>query len=96
MSKPWTPSDVPFSQSVRKPSGAIFLGSIHVADTIQCCHCQMHFVSVRGSGHLRGWCTLCGAMTCGHQGCDAHMPWEKKMELLEKAARVQILRPGQW
>jgi len=41
-------------------------------DTIQCCHCGMHWIFKPGSGRVRGYCLLCNAITCGHPRCDSH------------------------
>ena len=97
---PWSDRLIPLSQSERKPAGHILLdtgdGWRTVADTLACAHCGKHFVSVRGSGHIRGWCTRCGAVTCGDPACDVCVSWERKMELIEAAAKGRILLPGQW
>ena len=41
------------------PSGTILINNREVAHTKQCCHCQRHFVSVKGSGKIRGFCNGC-------------------------------------
>ena len=54
------------------------------ADTVQCVHCQMHWIIVPGSGMKRGFCNLCNGLTCGKQKCESEcMPWEKQMEIRE-------------
>lgn len=68
----------------RNAGGVIIIGGREVADTLQCPHCQMHFVSIKGSGRLRGFCTKCMAVTCGKISCNACMPFEKKLEAFEK------------
>jgi hypothetical protein len=76
-------------EAVLRPGGALILTcaetgkQIH-ADTITCCHCCMPFVPRKGSGVIRGFCTGCNARTCGMPGCDAHYPFEKKMDDFEK------------
>jgi hypothetical protein len=57
-------------------------GSV-VATTKQCCHCGNHFISKKGSGKMRGWCTKCSAITCGKIKCCVCVPFEKKLELAE-------------
>jgi len=41
-------------------------------DSMQCCHCGHHFRVRPGSGKTRGFCLLCGGVTCGAQGCYDH------------------------
>jgi hypothetical protein len=65
------------------PSGFIIVDGQEVAHTKQCCHCNNHFVSVKGSGKIRGRCMLCNAITCGAPACDTHVPFEKKLEVVE-------------
>jgi hypothetical protein len=84
---PWTETLIPRSQSVSKPSGYIIIDGKVVAETIQCCHCGAHFVSVKGSGHIRGYCLKCGSMTCGAAACDPCRPKEYQLDLAEKAER---------
>jgi hypothetical protein len=72
------------AQSVRKPSGYFVLNGEQIADTVQCGHCQKHWVPMRGSGIRRGWCMNCGKPTCGSQQCDNCIPAERKLELIEK------------
>ena len=88
---PWTPDLIPRSQFEPKPSGYIIVDGQEVAHTLRCCHCQCHFVSVRGSGHIRGHCLRCDAITCGRPECDTCMPWEARIEQEERAERQIIL-----
>ena len=53
------------------------------ADTLQCCHCAMHYVVVKGSGKKRGWCMVCNKPTCGQAKCEACLPWEQMLENIE-------------
>lgn len=73
------------AQFERKPSGAIIVDGLEVAHTRQCCHCGMHFVSVRGSGKVRGFCLRCHKITCGAAGCDPCVPFEERLLLMEQA-----------
>lgn len=71
----------------RKASGYILIGGIEVASTLQCCHCNGHFVSIRGSGTVRGFCLNCKKTTCGKKECDPCFPFEKKLDVSEKNNR---------
>ena len=73
-----------------KPSGIILLDGREVAQTKQCPHCQEHFISQKGSGKLRGFCMRCMAVTCGKQACHVCIPFEKKIEALEKGKPIII------
>ena len=50
---------------LRRPAGAILINGVEAAHTQQCVHCGLHWVYVPGSGKIRGYCTRCGALTCG-------------------------------
>ena len=78
------------AKAVRRPKGAIFVDGVQVADTMQCCHCGSHFVPARGSGIKRGFCLLCGQVTCGGPKCDDHVPFEKKLDEYERGKRVAL------
>ncbi len=54
---------------------------IHM-DTIMCVHCGMHWIPVKGSGKVRGYCCKCNGPTCGPQ-CHECIPNEKFVDLLE-------------
>lgn len=61
-----------------------------VADTLQCPHCNQHFIfTLNVSGH----CFKCGKDICGSEHCMAKdcMPFEKKLELYE-AGKLSVLR----
>ncbi len=73
-----------------KPSGHILIDNVEVASTKQCCHCGAHFVSVKGSGKIRGFCTHCMAITCGDVNCDPCVPFEKKIEEYEAGKRLVL------
>jgi len=63
------------AQHERKPHGIIIVNGKEVATTLQCPHCGGHFVSRKGSGHRRTFCTRCMAVTCGQHECDACQPF---------------------
>lgn len=88
MRKVWTPDQ---SQYERNPNGAIILDGVEVAHTVQCCHCNKHYVSVKGSGQIRGLCLRCGGKTCGDPGCNVCIPYERAMEQQEQAAKLGSL-----
>lgn len=52
-------------------------------ETHQCVHCGGHFVMVRGSGKLRGYCSRCDGLVCG-PGCADCVPVEVLLENIEK------------
>jgi len=74
----------------RKPAGVIIVDGQDIASTVQCCHCNCHFISVKGSGQTRGFCTLCMARTCGKPECDVCTPFEKKIADYERGKRVGL------
>lgn len=53
-------------------------------DTHQCPHCGLHFIIEPGSGKWRSFCTLCNAPTCNKASCFEHVPFEKKLEMVER------------
>jgi len=66
------------------PKGAILVDGRQVADTYQCVHCGNHFISVKGSKKIRGFCRNCMGVTCGRKECDVCVPFEKKIVDLER------------
>lgn len=57
-----------------------------IADTLQCCHCDSHWVVVKGSGRVRGWCQYCARPVCGEAPCMSECrPWEQQMETIERS-----------
>jgi len=72
------------AQFERKPGGHILVDGVEVAQTLQCCHCGGHWVSRRGSGIIRGFCVRCMKPTCGGIRCDPCIPFEKRLEMMEK------------
>lgn len=63
-----------------KPSGHILVDNVEVAVTLQCCHCNAHFVSIKGSGKIRGFCMRCMRVTCGKPACDPCVPFEARLD----------------
>lgn len=76
---------------MHKASGYIIIDGKETAETRQCPHCNGHFISVKGSGKIRGFCTLCGKVTCGNFKCGRCIPFEKKLEEYEKGTRVSLV-----
>src|SRR4051812_5890735 len=68
------------------------------ADTKQCCHCGRHWIVLKGSGILRGYCQGCDHSTCGAAECDPCIPQEARLEnieagkpeLTERAAKILV------
>ena len=60
-------------------------------DTVQCVHCNAHYIVRPGSGKRRGWCTLCAGATCGKEACIPCVPFEKKLEAFEARERLMAL-----
>ena len=71
------------AQFERKPHGAFIVEGREIAHTLRCAHGGEHFVSVRGSGMRRGFCTRCIGVTCGDPAHDACIPWEARLEHME-------------
>lgn len=64
--------------------GAVIVGGRHVADTIQCVHCGMHWIPKPGSGTKRGWCPTCKGPCCGKDFCMKDcIPYEARLEIEE-------------
>jgi len=72
-----------------REDGAILVDGVQVSTTHQCCHCGGHFISVKGSGIRRGFCLKCMRVTCGAPECDPCVPFEKKLEMIEKHGNHQ-------
>lgn len=71
--------------------GAWIVDGIEVAATLQCPHCGAQFVSVRGSGAQRMWCSSCGDLTCGAPQCNVCTPFRKELELQANLAEHQLM-----
>jgi hypothetical protein len=74
----------------RHAHGAFIVDGIEVGNTLQCPHCNAHFLSIRGSKKRRAFCTRCGAVTCGKDTCDACIPFEQRIDLCEKIPGLEI------
>lgn len=77
----------------KHPSGYILVDNKEVAHTLQCCHCNTHFLSIKGSGTRRGFCMLCMKVTCGHPSCAECVPSLAKIDFLDKG---QGLKSKKW
>lgn len=71
------------AEYVPNPDGYIVVGGQEIANTLQCCHCGQHWIAVKGSGKVRGYCTRCRQVTCGDHKCMECIPYEAKMEFEE-------------
>ncbi len=56
---------------------------ILTSGTLQCVHCQKHWVPEPGSGRMRGFCQNCMGPICG-PGCAKCVHWEQMIENIEK------------
>jgi len=53
-------------------------------ETLQCAHCQKHWMIKPGSGIQRGWCFRCQGPTCGKRNCETKcVPAERMIEEIE-------------
>ncbi len=81
-------------EAVRKPHGNFSIidpsapTPVLEGDTLQCCHCGCVWIPIKGSGIPRGYCLHCAQVTCGKPECHVCLPFEKKLELIEKNAGI--------
>lgn len=68
----------------RNYSGTILIDGQEVAQTLQCCHCNCHFLNVKLPGKDRGWCMRCNAPVCPKKECDTCRPFEVWLLNVEK------------
>lgn len=73
-----------------RQKGSILLDGKEIANTVQCCHCNRHYLFRKGSGKIRGYCIRCGQVTCGRKECDPCIPFEKKLEAIERKATFEF------
>lgn len=59
-------------------------------DYLQCGHCNAHYPVQPGSGKTRGFCLMCYRPTCGKPACDPCVPFERKLELMERPNGLSI------
>jgi hypothetical protein len=82
-------------QYERKASGYIIMdngnGPVETAATLQCVHCNKHFISIKGSGTIRAFCLKCGGVTCGAPVCHEHYDFRKKLDDYEQG-KLGVLR----
>ncbi len=82
------------SHAVIKPKGYVrwFDASgrtTREADSLQCVHCDLHWIVEPGSGRRRGWCHNCGGPHCGSQGCWTCTPFARTLEAALQKARLK-------
>jgi len=76
------------TKRVERIAGGVLLDGQQVAETLQCCHCGMHWMRKPGWGTIRGYCLKCNAVLCGKQECmETCRPFEKWLEEVEAAGR---------
>lgn len=78
--------------TVLRPHGTIVIDDPELGrkefDTLQCCHCGLHWHVVPGSGRRRGYCLKCNAVTCGGKACDGCYPLEKRLDDAERGRLI--------
>lgn len=72
------------THDARHYSGTILLDGQEVAQTLQCCHCNCHFLNVKLPGKERGWCMNCNGPVCTNPACDACVPFNQWLDNVEK------------
>jgi len=80
-SKPKLPLIGAPPRAASQPHGVILMDGQEVADTLQCPHCQCHFVKIAGPAPF---CTNCGAYECGKERCRTCIPFLLRLELFER------------
>ncbi len=83
------PGDPEFSHTMQH--GSIMVGGKEVAMTHQCCHCNAHWIPMKGSKKIRGFCKNCNKRHCGAPKCWSCVPFEKQLEMSEKAYKEGLL-----
>ena len=93
--KKTVPPDINYEnrEAIRRPHGHFSIvhpdSSMAVdGDTLQCCHCGVHWIPVKGSGIKRGFCRNCMQVTCGRPECNTCVPQEKMLEIIERKAGI--------
>lgn len=80
---------------MRNPGGYLLItapeGPAIERDTFSCCHCNAIVVVKPGSGITRGWCGLEGKPHCGGERCWPCVPFERRLEVMERRARFRSL-----
>jgi hypothetical protein len=70
------------ARSDRRYGGTILADGKEIGQTAQCKHCGDHFMILKGSGRVRGWCTSCMGFVCGPK-CAACVPFEVRLLWME-------------
>ena len=75
--------------STHRRHGSIVVDGKEVASTLQCVHCNGHFVNRRNRGD---WvCLRCGGVVCGNRACVIEcMAFEKKLDLYESGKLTSL------
>lgn len=78
------------SKRLERVAGAILIDGVQTGETLQCCHCGMHWDRVPGSGTQRGFCLKCNGVLCGKERCLSECkPFEKWLDEEAAAARIR-------
>ena len=59
------------------------------AGTLQCVHCGCHWIPVKGSGKVRGFCERCNGPVCGRE-CAKCVPNEQMLENIEQGRPIDF------
>ena len=76
---------------LRRPHGYVTIvdpDGMREFDSLRCCHCQKMWLVKPGSGNRRGWCSLCGDVTCGAPACQPCVPFEKQLDMQERREKL--------
>lgn len=85
----------PEYKSDRVAAGICHTDEGEVAITLQCVHCGMHWIPIRGSGRRRGFCTNCCGPLCGKKEClEACMPYEKRLDIRDRIRKADAVVVG--
>ena len=77
-----------------KPKGFVIVtgdSGIIEQDTLQCCHCGMHWAIQPGSGKIRGTCMKCNGPVCGPKCSGKCVPMEQRLENMEQGMPVDFV-----
>jgi hypothetical protein len=76
---------------LEKVAGAFIVDGQQTAETLQCCHCGMHWARRPGSGTSRGFCLKCYSVICGQPACmNECKPFEQWLEEVEAVGKLNV------
>ena len=81
-------------QYEHRASGYIIMddgnGPVETAATLRCVHGGENFISIKGSGIRRGYCTRCAGVTCGNPNHEICSDWRKRLDEYEAGKRMTL------